>query len=157
MEDTTKKKASAESAESKESEHTGEEEHLIDRVARGIRKARITEVLTTAGEVTGEAVRGLMSGRVNVLMVRINREVMEKIDNLVDAGMVRSRSEGAAFLIAVGISSQEELFKMIEKKIAQIHKIRDELKDMVEEKVKESGTCQPRQAKKAAEGPEQEA
>jgi hypothetical protein len=156
MEDTNKKKAGGESGEDKKSAKTAEEEHLIDRVARGIRKARITEVLTTAGEATGEAIRGLMTGRVNVLMVRISQEVMEKIDNLVDAGMVRSRSEGAAFLIAAGIKSQEELFKMIEKKIAQIRKIRDELKDMMQEKSKRSETSEPRQARKVEERPEQQ-
>jgi len=113
------------------------EESLIERIGKGIRKARITETIASEMEATGQAIKSLMTGRENVLMVRVNRKTMDKIDSLVDAGMVRSRSEGAAFLIAVGISSQVELFGLIDKKITQIRKIRDELKEMVKEKVEE--------------------
>ena len=137
----------------------GEEEvekRLIERIGRGIRQSRITEAISSAGEVTGEVIRGLMSGRENVLMVRISREVMEKIDSLVDAGMARSRSEGAAFLMAVGISSQEELFRLIEKKIAQIRKIREELQGMVKERVKGFVAEEAKQGKRPEEKPADE-
>jgi hypothetical protein len=54
---------------------------------------------------------------------------------LVDAGLFRSRSESAAFLIQEGIKSQRSLFDKIENKLKKIDKIREELKEIVTQEI----------------------
>jgi hypothetical protein len=73
----------------------------------------------------------IFSGREHVLMVRVNDATLEKVDQLVESGMFKSRSESAAYLIAKGINADYELFGKISEKVSQINKLRDELKDIV--------------------------
>ena len=46
-----------------------------------------------------ETLRGALSPRDNVVMVRLNDESLAKLDELVEAGIVNSRSEAAACLV----------------------------------------------------------
>lgn len=78
-----------------------------------------------------------LSSRNTVLTIRVNDESNKKINMLVDAGLFRSRSESCAFLIQEGIKSQEPLFKKITEKLIKMDKIRDELKDIISEELKE--------------------
>jgi len=55
----------------------------------------------------------------------------------VDAGLFKSRSESAAFLIEEGAKFHEELFRKIEEKMAQITQLREELKNIVEKEISE--------------------
>jgi len=64
-------------------------------------------------------------------MVRVNDESLGRIDQLVEAGIFRSRSESAAFLIARGAAAEAELFEKINEKVAEINRLRDELKGMM--------------------------
>ena len=52
---------------------------------------------------------------------------------LVEAGITKSRSESAAFLISEGIGASGQLFDRIEKVIAQITKLRQQLSAIVTE------------------------
>ena len=52
-----------------------------------------------------ETLRGALSPRDNVVMVRLNDESLAKLDELVEAGIVNSRSEAAAFLIGEGAAA----------------------------------------------------
>jgi len=79
-----------------------------------------------AGSVSSVVKRALQS-REHVLMVRINDEALNRINDLKDAGLFRSRSEAAAYLIAEGIERKEELFTRIQEKIRQIQEIKYEL------------------------------
>jgi Arc/MetJ-type ribon-helix-helix transcriptional regulator len=69
-------------------------------------------------------------------MVRVNRESLRRIDELVEAGIFKSRSESAAFLISEGIKAQAGLFERIEEKIREIERLRSELKNLVGQEVK---------------------
>ena len=84
---------------------------------------------------TSESLRKVMkkalSFRHNVLMVRINDESLKKIDSLVNAGIFRSRSECAAFLLAEGIKAQSNIFKKIGEKVSQIDQLKEELKNII--------------------------
>lgn len=73
----------------------------------------------------------IFSGRDHVLMVRVNEKTLEKVDQLVEAGMFKSRSESTAYLIARGINTDSELFERINEKVSEISKLRDELRDIV--------------------------
>ena len=79
----------------------------------------------------GKAIKDSLTSRDNVVMVRVNDDSREKMDMLIDAGLFKSRSECAAFLIHQGIAAQEPLFGQMKQKVEKIQKIRDELKDLL--------------------------
>ena len=67
-------------------------------------------------------------------MVRVNSESRERMDQLIEAGLVGSRSEAAAYLIAEGIKSREDLFVEMAAQIDAIRKAREELQKILDEK-----------------------
>jgi hypothetical protein len=52
----------------------------------------------------------------------------------VAAGIFRSRAEAAGFLIEEGIKTQTALFERVQQKLAEIERLRAELRGMVEER-----------------------
>ena len=74
------------------------------------------------GENVKETIQGMRSGRDNVVMVRVDDSSKSKLDELLDAGIVNSRSEAAAFLIAEGIKARSQLFDTISGKVEEIRK-----------------------------------
>ncbi len=91
--------------------------------------------LSTGGRSVSSVVRHSLVGRNHVLMVRINDEALNRINDLKDAGLFKSRSEAAAYLIAEGIASREELFEQIQDRIHQIQQIKDELRNLAEHNI----------------------
>ena len=81
---------------------------------------------------TIQAMRG--TGRDGVVMVRVNQESMERIDELIETGLVGSRSEAAAYLVAEGIKANQDLFDKISSKMEAIRKAREELQSLLNEK-----------------------
>ncbi len=69
--------------------------------------------------------------RANVVMVRVNEEVLEKLEDLVEAGIFKSQSESAAFLIQEGIKAQDAMFQKIGEHTKRIRELREELKNLV--------------------------
>ena len=80
---------------------------------------------------TIQAMRG--TGRDGVVMVRVNQESMERIDELVETGLVGSRSEAAAYLVAEGIKANQDLFDKISSKMEAIRKAKEELQSLLNE------------------------
>ncbi len=76
-----------------------------------------------------------LDSRNTVLTIRVNEEANKKLNMLVDAGIFKSRSESAAFLIEEGTKHQQGLFKKISEKLEKIDKIKDELKDVITEEM----------------------
>ena len=70
-----------------------------------------------------------------MLTIRVNDECNQKLNMLVEAGLFRSRSESAAFLIQEGIKSQRSLFDKIASKLKKIDQIREELKEIVNQEI----------------------
>ena len=85
------------------------------------------------GENLKETIRGMRAGRDNVVMVRVDDDSKAKLDELLDAGIVNSRSEGAAFLIAEGIKARSQLFETISEKVEVIRQHKEELRRLLEE------------------------
>ena len=85
------------------------------------------------GENLKETIQGMRSGRDNVVMVRVDDDSKSKLDELLDAGIVNSRSEAAAFLIAEGIKARSQLFETISGKVEDIRKKKEELRRLLEE------------------------
>ena len=76
-----------------------------------------------------------MTSRNTVLTIRVSDDTNEKLNTLVEAGLFKSRSESAAFLIAEGIKKQRTLFKKISDKMEDINRLRDELKGIITEEM----------------------
>ena len=81
--------------------------------------------------------RALVS-RNTVLTIRVNDEANEKLGMLVETGLFKSRSESAAYLIEEGIKHQKPLFEKVEKKLEEIGKLKDEIKDIISDEMKKS-------------------
>jgi Arc/MetJ-type ribon-helix-helix transcriptional regulator len=78
-----------------------------------------------------EAIKKSLSARENVVMIRLNKSSLSKIDELVEAGLVNSRSEAAALLISDGIKARNKLFERISEKINEIRKAKSDLKNLL--------------------------
>ncbi|MCP5046282.1 MAG: hypothetical protein GY940_03865 [bacterium] len=74
--------------------------------------------------------------RNTVMTIRVNDESNKRLNMLVDAGIFKSRSESAAFLIEEGIKNQDNLFSKITERLETIEKLKSELKDIVSEEIK---------------------
>ena len=66
-------------------------------------------------------------------MVRVDKESLAKLDDLVEAGLANSRSEAAAYLIGEGVKSRKGMFDKISEKIENIRKAKEELRDILEQ------------------------
>ena len=78
-----------------------------------------------------------LASRNTVLTIRVNEDSDKKLRMLVDAGLFKSRSESAAFLIHEGIKNQEPLFSKISSQMHKIDKIKTELKDIISQEMAE--------------------
>lgn len=100
---------------------------------------------------TAESIRKVidraLASRNTVLTIRVNDESNKKLNMLVEAGLFKSRSESAAFLIEEGIKSQGTLFSKITDKLKKMEKIRDELKDIVSKEVESKSAAEPKKKK----------
>jgi len=85
------------------------------------------------GENLKESIQGMRAGRDNVVMVRVDDNSKSKLDELLDAGLVNSRSEAAAFLIGEGIKARSQLFDTISGKVEDIRQKKEELRRLLEE------------------------
>jgi hypothetical protein len=83
-------------------------------------------------ENLGQTVSDALQGRANVVMMRINDEALQYLDMLVEAEVVKSRSEAAAFLINEGINANQNLFNKIGDVTNQIAELRKQLRDTVQ-------------------------
>ena len=64
-------------------------------------------------------------------MVRINDEALNYLDMLVEADVVKSRSEAAAWLINEGVGANPDLFQKIGEVTQQISALREKLRETV--------------------------
>ncbi len=74
-------------------------------------------------------------GRNTVLSIRVSEQASEKLGMLVEAGLFKSKSESAAFLIDEGIKKQSAMFKRVVNKMDEINKLREDLKNIVSEEI----------------------
>ena len=110
-------------------------DEIVDEVNKTVRVAIVkgVDVAETIGENIRDTVQGMRGSRDNVVMVRVDKASLDRLDELVEAGIMGSRSEAAAFLISEGIKARQPLFDRIGEKIQQIRDAKDELRRMVEE------------------------
>lgn len=110
-------------------------EGIVEDVNKVVKVAieRGTDAAESIGENIRDTFQGIRSSRDNVVMVRIDAESLARLDELVDAGIMGSRSEAAAFLISEGIKGRQALFDRIAEKVQEIRRVKDELRNLVDE------------------------
>jgi Arc/MetJ-type ribon-helix-helix transcriptional regulator len=97
--------------------------------------SRIPESLSAIGRDISRTIERAMSAKDEyVVAVKVSPEAQEKIDQLVQAGIFRSRAEAAGFLIDEGIKTQTALFERVQQKLAEIERLRAELRGLVNDK-----------------------
>ena len=114
-------------------------EDLVDDVNKAVRV--VVTSGTDAAESVGESIKGTIKetmqrarpARDSVVMVRVDKESLARLDELVESGIVNSRSEAAAFLIAEGIKAKQGLFDKIADKVGQIRTAKEELRGLLNE------------------------
>jgi len=93
--------------------------------------AHVEKIAIKTAESLRKVVDKALSARNTVLTIRVNDECNKKLNMLVEAGLFKSRSESAAFLIQEGIGVQKDIFNKITGKLKKMEKIREELKTIV--------------------------
>ena len=84
-----------------------------------------SEIKRKAGKIYREA---KIVRRQMVISVRLDDDSVQRVKQLIEAGVCKSRSEAVAFLTKVGIAARQDLFDKIEEKIQEIRNIREEIK-----------------------------
>ena len=105
---------------------------IIDEAKTATTRAYKNSGAESIGENIREALRGALSSRDTVVMMRLNKDGVAKLDDLVEAGIVNSRSEAAAFLIGEGIAARAQLFERIAEKTEMIRKAKEELRGLID-------------------------
>jgi Arc/MetJ-type ribon-helix-helix transcriptional regulator len=111
------------------------EEH--SRTASSVRDiaSRIPESLSAIGRDISRTIEKAISAKDDyVVAVKISPEAQDKLEQLVQAGVFRSRAEAAGFLIDEGIQTQAALFDRVRQKLAEIERLRAELRGLITDK-----------------------
>ncbi len=107
------------------------------RAASSVRDiaSRIPESLSAIGRDISRTIERAISAKDDyVVAVKITPSAQEKVEQLVQAGIFRNRAEAAGFLVEEGIKTQSALFERVQQKLAEIERLRAELRGMVNEK-----------------------
>tara|TARA_B100001146_G_C16006984_1_gene359185 strand:- start:239 stop:664 length:426 start_codon:yes stop_codon:yes gene_type:complete len=108
-------------------------EIIVDE-AKSVAKSAIRKTgADSLRENLKESVETVLLAREKVVMVRLNKESLKRIDELVESQLVKSRSEAAAFLIGEGIQRRHGLFDRIAQKVENIRKAKEELHNLLSE------------------------
>jgi ATP-dependent Clp protease ATP-binding subunit ClpA len=67
--------------------------------------------------------------RDHVVTCRVDDRTLEALDDLVEAGLYKTRSEAAARLIAIGMDASQELLERVRESVAEIRRIREATQD----------------------------
>jgi Arc/MetJ-type ribon-helix-helix transcriptional regulator len=104
------------------------------RTASSVREiaAKIPESLSAIGRDISRTIEKAIAAKDDyVVAVKVSENAQEKLEQLVQAGVFRSRAEAAAFLIDEGIKTQAALFERVQQKLSEIERLRAELRGIV--------------------------
>ena len=110
------------------------------RVSSSVREmaSRIPESLSAIGRDISRTIERAISAKDDyVVAVKVSHEAQDKLEQLVQAGVFRSRAEAAAYLIDEGIKTQSALFDRVQQKLSEIERLRAELRGMISTEEKE--------------------
>ena len=100
-----------------------------------VRKALVTgkDVAVSVGGSIRETLKSVRTSRSSVVMVRLSKESLQRLDDLVACGVTNSRSEAAAFLIAEGVRARADLYDKIAEQSEIIRRAREELNRLIDQ------------------------
>src|SRR6478752_5673388 len=104
------------------------------RTASSVRDiaSRIPESLSAIGRDISRTIEKAISAKDDyVVAVKVSPDAQDKLEALVQAGVFRSRAEAAGYLIDEGIKTQSALFERVRQKLAEIERLRAELRGMI--------------------------
>src|SRR4051794_7243282 len=100
--------------------------------------ARIPEQLSAIGRDISRTIERAISAKDDyMLAVKVSSDASHRLGQLVQAGVFGTRAEAASFLVDEGIKTQTALFERVEQKLAEIERLRAELRGMVGERTTE--------------------
>src|SRR6476619_431588 len=108
-----------------------------NRTASSVRDiaSRIPESLSAIGRDISRTIEKAISAKDDyVVAVKVSPQAQDKLEQLVQAGVFRSRAEAAGFLIDEGIKTQAPLFDRVRQKLAEIERLRAELRGLITDK-----------------------
>ena len=111
-----------------------DDEPARERVSSSVRDiaSRIPESLSSIGRDISRTIERAISAKDDyVVAVKVSPDAQERLEQLVQAGVFRSRAEAAAYLIDEGIKSQAPLFERVQQKLTEIERLRAELRGMI--------------------------
>lgn len=91
------------------------------------------DAAVNVSETIREKIKSVRTTRDSVVMVRVSKEILEKLDELVDSGVNNSRSEATAFMVEEGIRAKTDLFDKISEKTEVIRRAREDLRKLLQE------------------------
>lgn len=95
-------------------------------------KASVREFAQKIPDSIGRAIESI-SARVNAITIHVDDEAQRRIDSLVEAGIFKNRSDSAAYLVNEGIRARATVFAAIDARVAEIDRLRKELRALVAE------------------------
>ena len=107
----------------------------FEDVDKAVRSAlgKSGDVAASVSDSIRDTIKTVRDTRDSVVMVRVSRESVDRLDELVDAGLANSRSEAAAFLITEGITARADLYGKIAEQTEVIRNAREKLRKLLEE------------------------
>jgi hypothetical protein len=94
--------------------------------------ARLPEQLSAIGRDISRTIERAISAKDDyMLAVKVSQDAQVRLGQLVQAGVFGTRAEAASFLIDEGIKTQSALFERVEQKLAEIERLRSELRGLV--------------------------
>lgn len=124
--------------ETKTNQNTGQQDKTEEEKIKNVFEElgdSVGKFATKTVETIKDTLDKSIISRNTVMTIRVTDEANKKLNMLVDAGIFKSRSESAAYLIEEGIKHQENLFNKISEKLETIEKLKDELKDIASEEM----------------------
>jgi hypothetical protein len=115
-------------------EEESEQDNERGSVSSSVREmaSRLPEQLSAIGRDISRTIERAISAKDDyMLAVKVSPDAQVKLGQLVQAGVFGTRAEAAAFLIDEGIKTQGPLFEHVEQKLAEIERLRAELRGMV--------------------------
>ena len=106
-----------------------------EQVRSAVQQRLLLEASTEPASVrtrVEQSLRRFFSGpRDNVLSIRVDNRDVAAIDALVEAGVLKTRSEAAAWLIKSGIEANRSLFEQVQAKTVEIRRLREEAQELI--------------------------
>jgi hypothetical protein len=103
-----------------------------DRARQAVGRGR-NAAFTISGSIQETIRNSLHDPRDYVVMVRVSKESLERLDELVECGLLSSRSTAAAFLISEGVKARTDLYGRIAEQTEVIREAREKLQRLLED------------------------